>query len=564
MTLQSRAAKGIPPTATALDTEPVASGNSRTCGVCDPFVLLLWVVIGLSLLLRTQGIGTVSYWFDESSSWKTIQFGWGDMWTRIARNVHPPVFYVALKAWAIPFGDGPVSLRMFSAVCGVLTVLAAYSFVLEALRTDARVEVDSHERRRHATALFAASLIGMSTIHVVLSLQARMYTLGTLLALLCGTAMVRIVRTGGTWPQWVVFTACGTGISLTHYYGLFTLAAAYVFLASVIVGELMRRPRSGLAGRLSLAAGLSGWVTISVWAFWLPSFLSQRAQVSVDYWIADFKWWILPWTCFEVLSMRGAVAMPSDWLWLAVGFWLLVCLLAACMGGRAGRFAAAAALIPPLAAIGYSMHARSIFYERYLVFAQSFVLAGWALVVHHVGWRPARAALMVASLGWCSYWTWQHVDQRQIQGDRAGLRNASNTLNDWMSADDRVIVASPMLHPTIQRYLHWPGNVNVLDQGFLYPHYRAGPILRVEEYFPLQLLTTGRLDRVFTVDVLDRFGKGTQLEVGFPKDWRCIRSDVFEERYGQACSIVIREYRRVGDAEPQAETLVDDPRLGPL
>lgn len=510
--------------------------------------LLLGAVIAMSVLLRMQNIGTVSYWFDESSSWKTIQFGWGEMWTPISRNVHPPVFYLSLKSWAVIFGDSPVSLRAFAVASGVLTVLAIYGFVLESLRGSVGDQAEGRGASRHVTALFAAALVGLSAMQIERSLQARMYTLGTLLAALCGVFALRIARTGGTWPQWIGFTVCGTLLSLTHYYGLFTLAAAYLFLGGVCVAELVRSAWRGSAGRLVLGTVFSAWATLNVWGLWLPSFLAQRAQVSASYWSRDFQWDALVCTCFELLTIQGGGRNAPEWNWLAVNFWATVCVLVAVLGGRGGRFVALAAGFPFVASIAYSLMARNIFVYRYLTFAQLFLLVGWALLAHRIPWRIVKVTVMVGSLGWFGYWSWQHSERREMQSGYSGLMDSVATLDQWRNPGDRVIVGSAMVHPTVQRYTFRPEDVFVVDRGRPYVHFQGGPILREVEYFPLTSLATDRAERVFTVDVYDMYRKGARSEVRVPVAWVSVRAQEFEERFQTRCRVVVREYRRRGPA----------------
>ncbi len=252
-------------------------------------VTLEWCALGIimlaGLLLRTHEIGALSYSFDESSSWKTIGFSWPEMFRSISQNVHPPVFYVLLKCWAYLFGNGPVALRMFSVTFGVLSIWSAHWFLKVAGAED-RVT----SSLPGVIPLFGAALVAISPAHVALGMQARMYTLGIFLAIVCATFVLRIVRSGGILLDWIGCTTTGVLLTLTHYYGLFTAAALGTVLGIRLVHVAYSCGWTPKLKRLLIGTSLGAWTAAIVWRYWLPIFLAQRVRVAGDYWIPDFQW----------------------------------------------------------------------------------------------------------------------------------------------------------------------------------------------------------------------------------------------------------------------------------
>lgn len=517
-------------------------------------LILLAGIASLALFLRTDNISRASYWFDESSSWKTIQFGWGEMLQPISRNVHPPVFYYALKGWAAIFGDGPVSLRLFSALLGVATVLATYRLTLEII-------APASETKRSAvseqfTGLFAATLVALSAMHVMLGLNARMYTLTTLLAVLCATFLVRIMRSGGSVWDWSAAAITGTLLTLTHYYGLFTAAALGMALLICMIQELIQQGWSAKLKRLLLGSLLSGWIVGNVWGLWFPFFEAQRSQVTADYFIPDFKWQQLAHVCSALLSAPEVYGNNSPLVWLAVEFWGVVCMLVAWLGGSVGRLVALAAVLPFGVAIYYSWHGQSIFLLRHFLTAQLFLLIGWAVLVHRLRWRPLQIVLWCGSIAWLSFWTSEHLSHRHLQCEHSDLKNVAVVLDEWRGGKEIVIVGSSVIHPTILQYAQHRDQIYVLDRGYRYPHYQGDPILRNEEYFPLSRLESMPIKRLFVVDVYDLYHKGSRYEVELPAEWELVRSQWFAEQYVQPCRIFLREYRRQKTASALAEARI--------
>jgi uncharacterized membrane protein len=94
--------------------------------------LMLAAVLLAGLMLRLQTASTRSIWFDEAWSWRMSRFPVAELIERTAADVHPPLYYLLLKAWTALFGDSPLAMRSMSALFGVLTILAAYDLVMQA------------------------------------------------------------------------------------------------------------------------------------------------------------------------------------------------------------------------------------------------------------------------------------------------------------------------------------------------------------------------------------------------------------------------------------------------
>ncbi len=118
-------------------------------------------------------------------------------------SVHPPLYFLLLKAWSEAFGDTEFALRSFAAACGIGTVIGLYLFVRDLCVFSGDVP---HAR---AAGLLAALLVAVHPLHIVSSQQVRGYTLGTALLAWSGWLLVRAVsgstfRSGIWWIAWAV------------------------------------------------------------------------------------------------------------------------------------------------------------------------------------------------------------------------------------------------------------------------------------------------------------------------------------------------------------------------
>ena len=87
---------------------------------------LAGLILLMAFLLRARGITTQSFSFDEGwTSW-AISLGWGEMIDLLARDNHPPLYFLLLRGWAAAFGQSDLALRGFSLVADLGTVILVY------------------------------------------------------------------------------------------------------------------------------------------------------------------------------------------------------------------------------------------------------------------------------------------------------------------------------------------------------------------------------------------------------------------------------------------------------
>src|SRR5690606_32782730 len=76
---------------------------------------LLGVYVALTLRTITQS----SIWFDEGFSAYIVRFNYWDIARYTAADVHPPLYYWALKTWQYAFGSSEAGLRSMSVAFAV-------------------------------------------------------------------------------------------------------------------------------------------------------------------------------------------------------------------------------------------------------------------------------------------------------------------------------------------------------------------------------------------------------------------------------------------------------------
>lgn len=174
--------------------------------------IFIWIA---GTIFLVHGSFNNQIWFDESYSVGIIRHNLWDLIIISAGDVHPSFYYVALKFFALVFGNSLVSLKLFSVLC--LSLLAGLGFTH--LRKDFGEKVGFWYTTLFF--LFASSFKYANEI--------RMYTLAPLLVMLMAIYAYRFYKSGMTDNRskvlFLVFAILG---AYTHYYALAAAGAVNI------------------------------------------------------------------------------------------------------------------------------------------------------------------------------------------------------------------------------------------------------------------------------------------------------------------------------------------------
>lgn len=192
----------------------------------------------------------------------------------LARDGHPPLYFLLLKGWTTLFGSAEASVRALSTVFSVIEC-ALLVLVGQSLFSP-------------AAALFAGALFALSPVEIFHAAEGRMYTLLPLEALAVFGVTVRLLNAepAGRGRDAVLLFALLVAALYTHNYGLFLPAAV---LAAVLAAAVLRLRREGRAAlpRLALPA-LTPVAAYVAYLPWLPVLGAQRASKAHEWLVAFF------------------------------------------------------------------------------------------------------------------------------------------------------------------------------------------------------------------------------------------------------------------------------------
>lgn len=209
----SRTAAPAPCPATA----KAASGTARIALCC---------ILGIAAWLRLYHLDVPSMWWDEVLVPMTARLPYERIVERaLTLDIHPPLFYLLIKA-AMAVSRTDWALRLLPALAGVAGVALLYRVGRECISRNA--------------GLFAAVLLAVNPLHLLLSRQVRPYTLVFDLALLSLWAFVALVR-GAGWRAMLGICLANLTLSLLHFTALLLLGAEGAMLLALVCLRRSRR-----------------------------------------------------------------------------------------------------------------------------------------------------------------------------------------------------------------------------------------------------------------------------------------------------------------------------------
>lgn len=265
------------------------------------FFALLGVLL-LAAALRFYKLDAQSFWYDEGNSARLAERSIALILDGAAKDIHPPLYYLALGAWRMFAGGTEFALRSFSVLCGLLMVALATRLA------------------QGRAGLLAALFVAVSPFAVYYSQEARMYALLALVATLTSVLLVRLLNPSTQNKKTLLALALGTAAGLyTHY------AYPFVMLAQGLVVLMALAARKDRA--LFRAYALANTIALAAFALWLPVAIKQITGWGVaaqEYALApallDAARWVVVGKTLPL-----AQAAPAMGLCCAlIGYWLLV------------------------------------------------------------------------------------------------------------------------------------------------------------------------------------------------------------------------------------------------
>lgn len=252
-------------------------------------LIYAFLVVGSILLYLLLTAGH-SFWVDEAYTLAMVRHSFSEIWKITAADVHPPLYYILLKIFLIPFGNSMLMAEIFSCLPFVL-IIAVGGIRLRELFDE-------------ETAVLFMVLFFLFPYTMSYAVEIRMYSLAALFVFLTAIYAFCCQREGSTWWDWGLCAFFGACCAYTHYFALVSAGILYgLLLLAVVFGKKIEKKR--LIKNWILMAVL----TILLYLPWLKCFIGQLVyKVNHEYWISPVTAKTVLRYAYEIFSSKGVFA----------------------------------------------------------------------------------------------------------------------------------------------------------------------------------------------------------------------------------------------------------------
>lgn len=501
-------------------------------------VVLLSVITLLGIVLRLPDFSLRSIWFDEAFTWRLILFPFSEMLIRAAADVHPPFYYILVDLWGMLFGTTIVSLRAFSLFWAALTPFIMYRFQLYAFRS-------------RAVALISALFFALSGWQIAFAHEARMYALGIFFSIVATYVLLVAVRRKDQWLWWALYGLIAALFAYIHYFAFFTLFAHVSWLFLRFILETPRSFRAFVTSPIAKGALLAGMSGLLLYSPWIPVFLQQNQQVQAAFWVPPVTRWSIPDTVYRMYiplidapsheGMGRVVTLIP--LVGTIVLWLILLLQRKQPYSDAKQLIVLAAAIPFLLSMLISFLGQSIYQDRFLAFAQPFVLLSLAVILGSISYRTIRYIAMGAA-GCLLLWSGLTYRQALNIPNKGGVRQAMAVMMQSYTPSEPIIVNSSFIFFNVDHYISeyygHPVSPLLYTDSPEVIHFAGGPILQTQDTITSNALMTLNPKSLWVVNT-NGFGS-TVLTL--PAPWKKTQEETFPEVFGYQGEIIVTQYQR--------------------
>lgn len=204
-----------------------------------------------------------SVWFDEAYSILIAEDSWSEVARLTAQDVHPPVYYWALKAWMMVFGSSEIALRSMSALLLGASIFMAGILLRKCFGSKA--------------ALIAVPFLVLAPFLIRYGFEIRMYSLASLIGM--GATYVLVCAVGETTnkKRWLFFFVYALLVALGVYTLYFT---ALLWIAHAVWLAWLAYERRNL--KLFEMGAIAYVFALFLFLPWLPIFLGTAGGDSLS------------------------------------------------------------------------------------------------------------------------------------------------------------------------------------------------------------------------------------------------------------------------------------------
>ncbi|TPG76692.1 hypothetical protein EAH78_16145 [Pseudomonas arsenicoxydans] len=477
-------------------------------------MLLMALVFLVSVWVRLHALGGTSIWSDEAFTLILSSYSPSQIIFHTAQDVHPPLYYLALHAWMMVFGNGVFSARSLSVVAGCLTVMMGMWWLL----------LISTKR----AAILGGVMLALLPMAVRYSQEIRMYSLFALFMMGATVALVYWVNGVHRKPAIVVYTLLMAAGLYTHYFAAVCMASHWVYLLILMFWRDTRYKYF-----FAVDWWLANLAIVCIFIAWVPSLLHQLK-------FSGFNWVAMP-GIHAVVSAVWVFLNYTDglmfaaWAYYSLPVVFVVMSFVVVAQDKSKKGSSALLVIYtwfPLLLIVVVSFFYPLFVDRYFIFAAMGLPMVLAIALDNFMVRKVSGCYLVFLLivilevvGVGNVYRRGHAVYDEV--NRMDVLSAY--LNEYAGSDDGVLVTNGFLYFPFVYY-----NSTTIAPKLYTPPKRDGTSGRPEGY-QIWTLVQNEADNIYMdnfecmnsksgrIWVLGTDLRGSKGTV-FPQNWRLIRT----------------------------------------
>lgn len=375
-----------------------------------------WLVpIVVALGARLYGITHSSIWHDEGYTMWLVNYDWGEIITRTARDVHPPGYYLLTKIWVSVFSSSVFSVRLFSVIFSIGIVYFLYRIIERLFNREA--------------AFFSALFLALSPFMIRFAQEARMYGVVAFFTTLASYYLVLFLKERQG-RHLIVYCVAMIIAVYTQYYAFFVIIAHWLIVAICTPGFFSLKWAKSLkqkVGFFNPSWWISTIILILAYLPWFPIAYRQVTRVSGSYWILPE--WItartIPNSILQFTVFGHLDSLSSD-VWGRGVYWLAAAVLIG-SGFSLLLFKGIRKKVLGLLLYGYlpmvlvftlSKLRTPIYQDRYFPFSAVAIFALWGILVskiRNIFGKIVAAGLMILILLVGNYYMHHYTNHQMKQ-----------------------------------------------------------------------------------------------------------------------------------------------------
>jgi hypothetical protein len=250
-------------------------------------LVLFWIVFVIAIVFYSINIGLSDLWSDETYTKSMLIGNLSDLYAKFKNDLHPPIYYLGLRLFTGIFGLSTVSLRIFSVVGVLATLLLGYF---------AGQRIFGKQG-----ALYLCLMLVSVPMVAVYSHQARMYSWAAFSITGVFIYSCLFLRTGTT-RDLILLLVFTVAAMYTHYYSLIAAFMANMF---VLIYLVLTKNRKWINHLIVLL------IAAILFLPWLSMFVVQVKRVQSAFWAPEVSLSTIV-SCFAIPFTEQFWTTPSS------------------------------------------------------------------------------------------------------------------------------------------------------------------------------------------------------------------------------------------------------------